>query len=84
MSPGEVVARLGPSGSGKTALLNVIACILDPSEGTMSLEGELVFDQKWLRHDLGRLRLDKIGFIFQACPDPRQHPGRQAAIRGNQ
>jgi len=60
------VALLGPSGSGKTTLLNVIACILDPSEGTMSLEGEVVFDQKWLRTDLRRLRLDKIGFIFQS------------------
>ena len=66
VAPGEVVALLGPSGSGKTTLLNVIACILDPSEGTMSLEGEVVFDQKWLRTDLRRLRLDKIGFIFQA------------------
>jgi putative ABC transport system ATP-binding protein len=66
VAPGEVVALLGPSGSGKTTLLNVIACILDPSEGTMSLEGEVVFDQKWRRSDLRRLRLDKIGFIFQA------------------
>ena len=66
VTPGEVVALLGPSGSGKTTLLNVIACILDPSEGTMSLEGEVVYDQRWLRHDLRRLRLDKIGFIFQA------------------
>jgi putative ABC transport system ATP-binding protein len=65
VAPGEVVALLGPSGSGKTTLLNVIACILDPSEGTMSLEGEVVYDQRWLRHDLRRLRLDKIGFIFQ-------------------
>ena len=66
VAPGEVVALLGPSGSGKTTLLNVIACILDPSEGTMSLEGEVVYDQKWLRTDLRRLRLDKIGFIFQS------------------
>ena len=66
VAAGDVVALLGPSGSGKTTLLNVIACILDPSEGTMSLEGEVVFDQRWLRTDLRRLRLDKIGFIFQA------------------
>ena len=66
VAPGEVVALRGPSGSGKTTLLNVIACILDPSEGTISLEGEVVYDQKWLRHDLRRLRLDKIGFIFQS------------------
>jgi putative ABC transport system ATP-binding protein len=65
VAPGEVVALRGPSGSGKTTLLNVIACILDPSGGSMSLDGEVVFDGKWLRHDLRRLRLEKIGFIFQ-------------------
>ncbi len=63
--PGEVVALRGPSGSGKTTLLNVIACILDPSGGRLSLDGEPVFDGKWLRRDLRRLRLEKIGFIFQ-------------------
>ena len=31
----------------------------------MRLEGELVYDGKWLRGDLRRLRLEKIGFIFQ-------------------
>jgi putative ABC transport system ATP-binding protein len=63
--PGEVVALRGPSGSGKTTLLNVIACILDPSGGRMSLDGEVVYDNTWLRRDLRRLRLEKIGFIFQ-------------------
>jgi putative ABC transport system ATP-binding protein len=65
VAPGEVVALRGPSGSGKTTLLNVIACILDPSGGRMSLDGEVVFDGRWLRRDLRRLRLEKIGFIFQ-------------------
>ena len=63
---GEVIALLGPSGSGKTTLLNIIGCILAPSAGRVVLEGEPVFDGRWLRRDLRRLRLDKIGFIFQA------------------
>jgi putative ABC transport system ATP-binding protein len=64
--PGQVVALLGPSGSGKTTLLNVIGCILDPSSGSMELDGEKVLeDGNWLRADLRQLRLDKIGFIFQ-------------------
>ena len=65
VSPGEVVALRGPSGSGKSTLLNVIACILDPSEGRMQLDRETVFDGTWTRSDLRRLRLEKIGFIFQ-------------------
>ncbi|MDT3684177.1 MAG: ABC transporter ATP-binding protein [Pseudorhodoplanes sp.] len=64
--PRQVVALLGPSGSGKTTLLNIIGCILDPSAGSMELDGELVLkDSQWERSDLRRLRLDKIGFIFQ-------------------
>jgi putative ABC transport system ATP-binding protein len=62
---GEVIALLGPSGSGKTTLLNVIGCILAPSAGKVTLDGETVFEGQWLRRDLRRLRLDKIGFIFQ-------------------
>jgi len=61
----EVVGLLGPSGSGKTTLLNVIGAILEPNEGWMKLDGEVVYDNRWLRRDLRRLRLDKIGFIFQ-------------------
>lgn len=64
--PRQVVALLGPSGSGKTTLLNVIGCILAASSGSMALDGERVIDDgRWLRSDLRRLRLDKIGFIFQ-------------------
>ena len=64
--PRQVVGLLGPSGSGKTTLLNVIGCILDPSAGAMELDGERVLeDGRWRRGDLRRLRLDKIGFIFQ-------------------
>ena len=77
VNAGEVIALLGPSGSGKTTLLNVIGCILAPSAGQVELDGDPVFDGKWLRSDLRRLRLDKIGFIFQAhnllpVPDRRR------------
>lgn len=64
--PGEVVALLGPSGSGKTTLLNVIGCILDPSAGSMELDGQLVLDNgHWAQSNLRKLRLNKVGFIFQ-------------------
>lgn len=62
---GEVVGLLGPSGSGKSTLLNVIGAITEPSGGRVRLGGALVYDGRWLRRDLRRLRLEKIGFIFQ-------------------
>jgi putative ABC transport system ATP-binding protein len=64
--PQSVVGLRGPSGSGKSTLLNVIGCILEPSSGQLTLNGEKVYDQRWLRDDLRRLRLEKIGFIFQS------------------
>jgi len=64
--PGTVIGLRGPSGSGKSTLLNVIGCILEPNAGSMKLNGELVYDGKWLRTDLRGLRLEKIGFIFQS------------------
>jgi putative ABC transport system ATP-binding protein len=62
---GEVVGLLGPSGSGKSTLVNVIGCIVEPNQGWMRLDGEVVYDNRWQRPDLRRLRLEKIGFIFQ-------------------
>jgi putative ABC transport system ATP-binding protein len=62
---GETVGLRGPSGSGKSTLLNVIGCVTEPSGGWMQLDGESVYDGRWLRRDLRRLRLEKIGFIFQ-------------------
>ncbi len=63
--PGQVVGLMGPSGSGKTTLLNCTACILEPSSGSIELDCEIVYDDRWLRADLRRLRLEKVGFIFQ-------------------
>ncbi|MGO9744081.1 MAG: ABC transporter ATP-binding protein [Roseiarcus sp.] len=63
----EVVGLVGPSGSGKTTMLNVIGCVAAPSAGAMRLDGETVYEGRWLRRDLRRLRLEKIGFIFQSA-----------------
>jgi NitT/TauT family transport system ATP-binding protein len=40
--PQEFVCVLGPSGSGKTTLLRLLAGLLTPSEGTITLEGQPV------------------------------------------
>lgn len=61
---GEFVALVGPSGSGKTTLLAMLAGLLYPSGGSISIEGR----------DLSRMpdaertifRRQRIGFTFQA------------------
>ncbi len=62
---GEVVGLRGPSGCGKSTLLNTIGCVTEPTTGWMQLDGEPIYDGRYLRRDLRRLRLTKIGFIFQ-------------------
>ena len=42
LAQGEFVALLGPSGCGKTTTLRMIAGLLDPSAGTIEMDGEVI------------------------------------------
>jgi ABC-2 type transport system ATP-binding protein len=39
LHPGEIVGYLGPNGSGKTTTVNLVVGLLEPSAGTLSLNG---------------------------------------------
>lgn len=60
---GEVLLLMGPSGSGKTTLLSIMGCILQPSTGSLTVNGRDVSTLK--NKALGKLRLDNLGFVFQ-------------------
>jgi putative ABC transport system ATP-binding protein len=60
---GEKVAVIGPSGSGKTTLLNLVAGILTPEKGSVTIDGqEISAKGDKARRDY---RISNIGFIFQ-------------------
>jgi putative ABC transport system ATP-binding protein len=61
---GEFTVIAGPSGSGKTTLLNLIGCVDVPSAGEILVDGQST--SKLSDRELTRLRLEKIGFIFQS------------------
>jgi putative ABC transport system ATP-binding protein len=61
--PGELFAIMGPSGSGKSTLLHILGLVTEPTEGSLILDGEDIYDGG--RRDLQRLRREKFGFIFQ-------------------
>ena len=61
---GEMLVILGPSGSGKTTLLTLMAGLLEPSAGTVTLFGRPV--ETYSPAELQALRAGRIGFVFQA------------------
>jgi putative ABC transport system ATP-binding protein len=62
--PGEFTLLMGPSGSGKTTLLSILGCILSPTDGSLTVAGEVAAGRS--PEDLASLRRRHFGFIFQA------------------
>jgi putative ABC transport system ATP-binding protein len=60
---GEMLCLMGPSGSGKTTLLNLLGGLDEPGRGHIMIDGENIVSLK--EEQVARLRLDKLGFIFQ-------------------
>nr|WP_211517654.1 ABC transporter ATP-binding protein [Geitlerinema sp. PCC 9228] len=63
ITKGEIHLLMGPSGSGKTTLLSILAGLLTPTRGSVSLLGTEITQLSG--KELSRFRLEKIGFIFQ-------------------
>jgi putative ABC transport system ATP-binding protein len=61
---GEFTAIAGPSGSGKTTLLNLIGGLDYPTSGSLTVAGNNLNEMS--PRDLSDMRLNNIGFIFQA------------------
>ena len=60
---GEILLIEGRSGIGKTTLLNIMAGIDHPDEGTVIIEGKDIF--KMNEDKRAKFRLEKMGVIFQ-------------------
>lgn len=61
---GEFMALAGPSGSGKTTLLNLIGGLDTPTQGKVYVSDEDLSHMS--KTELSDLRLNHIGFVFQA------------------
>ncbi|MFS0761932.1 ABC transporter ATP-binding protein [Peribacillus phoenicis] len=61
---GEFVAIVGPSGSGKSTFLSIAGALLSPSKGRLLLNGGDITTLS--PKELTRVRLEKIGFVFQS------------------
>jgi ABC-type lipoprotein export system ATPase subunit len=63
LSPGEFLVVKGPSGCGKTTLLLVAGCLLRPSEGKVTVNGQDPYEMSIKQ--VNELRARIFGFVFQ-------------------
>lgn len=59
----EIILLMGPSGSGKTTLMTIIGGLLRPSQGTVLIGRQDIWNLN--QSKLSQFRLNTIGFIFQ-------------------
>jgi len=64
IATGGFVCLSGPSGSGKTTLLNLIGGLDRPTDGEITVAGQRI--DRISMSELAELRLQHIGFVFQA------------------
>ena len=61
--PGEFLGIMGSSGSGKSTLLNCIATVIQPTGGSIQVEGDTL--QSLKGKALAEYRGKKVGYLFQ-------------------
>lgn len=60
---GNIVCVVGASGSGKSTLLHILGGLDQPDSGTISWNGQHMYDMN--TDELAKFRNQKLGFVFQ-------------------
>lgn len=63
VEPGEIFVIMGLSGSGKSTLVRLINRLIDPTEGSMLVDGQDL--AKMDKKELRQVRREKLGMVFQ-------------------
>ena len=66
LNSGDFVAIVGKSGNGKSTLLNLIAGLLKPTYGSVTVLGNKISAPELSDGEVSRLRAQNIGFVTQS------------------
>lgn len=66
INSGDFVAIVGKSGNGKSTLLNLIAGLLKPTHGSVTVLGKEISAPEFSDGEVSRLRAQNIGFVTQS------------------
>ena len=69
VAPGRITCLLGPNGAGKSTLVHCIVGLITPTEGTVTVDGEIAGS---------RNACEEIGFVYDDLPLPVNLTGREA------
>jgi len=64
LGAGELVALYGPSGSGKTTLLNIVAALIPPDAGRVTVNGRTVSGLS--SREAAQYRRTEVGYVSQS------------------
>lgn len=76
VAPGEVLGLVGPNGAGKSTLLNVLTRVLEPSSGTVTLDGREL--RRYSRLELAK----RLAVVPQAGDVPEAFTALELVLMG--
>ena len=76
VAPGEVLGLVGPNGAGKSTLLNVLTRVLEPSSGTVTLDGREL--RRYSRLELAK----RLAVVPQADDVPEAFTALELVLMG--
>ena len=77
--PGEFVSLIGPSGCGKSTLLRIVGDLIQPSSGTVLVNGKSAHRAR-LDHDYGIVFQDAVLYDWRTVARERLAPARDARV----